>query len=181
MAFKLLEMAQRRWRRLNGAHLLMACRRRTVRRIWRLGRRLPDHALTISLGRAAMELIGPVRRHPWRTAVAAVAVSLIVALVSIELYISAPFRAVRARQSVATNGVEVESVILAFLGLLGLLVLIPSYMLPTLIANSRSAKYFAGIAILNIFLGWTLLGWVGALIWAVSSPGASPAPPERQP
>ena len=125
-----------------------------------------------------MELIGPVRRHPWRTAVAAVAVSLIVALVSIELYISAPLRAARARQSVATNGVEVESVIIAFVGLL---VLIPCYMLPTLIANSRSAKYFAGIAILNIFLGWTLLGWVGALIWAVSSPGASPAPGERQP
>ena len=42
MAFKLLEMAQRRWRRLNGAHLLRAgtCRR-TLRR-WRHAGTRPD-------------------------------------------------------------------------------------------------------------------------------------------
>lgn len=29
-------------------------------------------------------------------------------------------------------------------------------------------KHASGIIILNVFLGWTLLGWVAALVWAVS-------------
>ena len=27
-----------------------------------------------------------------------------------------------------------------------------------------------GIIVLNIFLGWTIIGWIAALIWAVQSP-----------
>ncbi|HDY66579.1 MAG TPA: superinfection immunity protein [Candidatus Scalindua sp.] len=27
-----------------------------------------------------------------------------------------------------------------------------------------------GIIVLNLFLGWTIIGWVAALIWAVQSP-----------
>ena len=27
-----------------------------------------------------------------------------------------------------------------------------------------------GIVVLNLFLGWTLIGWIAALIWAVQSP-----------
>ncbi len=42
------------------------------------------------------------------------------------------------------------------------------YFLPTIISHNK--KHTLGIAILNLFLGWTFLGWVGALIWAVSSP-----------
>lgn len=42
------------------------------------------------------------------------------------------------------------------------------YFLPSIIG--RDAKYRSGIIILNVFLGWTILGWIGALIWAVSSP-----------
>lgn len=42
------------------------------------------------------------------------------------------------------------------------------YFIPTIIGwNSKSAS---GIIVLNLFLGWTILGWVGALIWAVSAP-----------
>lgn len=48
------------------------------------------------------------------------------------------------------------------------LVFIIIYFLPTVVAWNK--KHLAGISILNIFLGWTLLGWIGALIWAVSSP-----------
>ncbi|HVW96510.1 MAG TPA: superinfection immunity protein [Mucilaginibacter sp.] len=39
------------------------------------------------------------------------------------------------------------------------------YMLPTILA--RGKKNILSIAALNFFLGWTLLGWVGALIWAL--------------
>lgn len=42
------------------------------------------------------------------------------------------------------------------------------YIIPSLIAHSRKAKRLPGIIVLNLLLGWTLLGWVGALIWAVS-------------
>jgi len=42
------------------------------------------------------------------------------------------------------------------------------YFLPTLIAIGK--KYVSGIFTLNLLLGWTILGWIGALIWAVSSP-----------
>lgn len=39
------------------------------------------------------------------------------------------------------------------------------YLLPAIIATSRG-RAVAPIWILNIFLGWTLLGWVAALVWA---------------
>jgi hypothetical protein len=41
------------------------------------------------------------------------------------------------------------------------------YFLPTIIGwNKKSSQ---GILLLNLLLGWTLLGWVGALVWAVTS------------
>lgn len=54
---------------------------------------------------------------------------------------------------------------LVFLGLLGL-----AYFLPSLAAAQRCALHFNGIFVVNLFLGWTLLGWVVALAWAVTSP-----------
>ena len=47
-----------------------------------------------------------------------------------------------------------------------LLALIPLYFLPTLVAFVRDHKNSAGIVLLNVFLGWTLLGWVAALVWS---------------
>lgn len=41
------------------------------------------------------------------------------------------------------------------------------YFLPSLIASSNGHRYVSGIALLNLFLGWTLIGWVIALVWAV--------------
>lgn len=48
------------------------------------------------------------------------------------------------------------------------IVIITIYLIPSVIACIRKAKRALGIFILNLFLGWTLLGWVGALVWAVS-------------
>lgn len=42
------------------------------------------------------------------------------------------------------------------------------YFLPAIIGGKT--KNAAGILLLNIFLGWTFLGWVIALIWSISSP-----------
>lgn len=43
-----------------------------------------------------------------------------------------------------------------------------AYLLPAFIAAKRNCKAGNGIAIVNIFLGWTLIGWVVALAWAAS-------------
>ena len=44
------------------------------------------------------------------------------------------------------------------------------YFIPAIVAWNRMG--FNGIFVLNLILGWTLLGWVAALIWAVQSPRA---------
>lgn len=40
------------------------------------------------------------------------------------------------------------------------------YFLPSIIATRQKAAIFA----LNLLLGWTFLGWVMALVWALSKP-----------
>jgi len=42
------------------------------------------------------------------------------------------------------------------------------YFLPTIIAMSRKHRQKFPIMIVNIFTGWTLIGWVVALAWCVS-------------
>jgi hypothetical protein len=41
------------------------------------------------------------------------------------------------------------------------------YFLPTIIAVARSKRDIGAILVLNLFLGWTLIGWVIALVWAL--------------
>lgn len=45
---------------------------------------------------------------------------------------------------------------------------IAAYFLPTILAHFRKKQNFTSILLLNIFLGWSLIGWVVALVWAVS-------------
>lgn len=40
------------------------------------------------------------------------------------------------------------------------------YIIPTIVANIRKHSQKTQILILNIFLGWSFIGWVIALIWA---------------
>jgi Superinfection immunity protein len=40
------------------------------------------------------------------------------------------------------------------------------YFLPTIIAFARSKRDTTAILLLNIFLGWTMIGWIVALVWA---------------
>lgn len=42
----------------------------------------------------------------------------------------------------------------------------PIYFVPTIIALANKRGQSLGIFLLNLLLGWTLLGWVGALVWA---------------
>lgn len=41
------------------------------------------------------------------------------------------------------------------------------YFIPTFVAWNKPNN--GGIIILNIFLGWSILGWIAALIWAVQA------------
>ncbi len=50
------------------------------------------------------------------------------------------------------------------------------YLIPWIVAASREHPHKASIAIVNIFFGWTLLGWVACLAWAVGN-----KMPERDP
>lgn len=51
-------------------------------------------------------------------------------------------------------------------GLLILLIGVLAYFLPTIIAASRGHRNAAAIFMLNLFLGWTFLGWVVSLVWS---------------
>lgn len=41
------------------------------------------------------------------------------------------------------------------------------YLIPTIIAGFRRHRNGVAILVVNFFLGWTLLGWILALVWAV--------------
>lgn len=43
------------------------------------------------------------------------------------------------------------------------------YFLPTANAYSRKHRSAGGIFLLNLFLGWTLLGWIAAVVWSATS------------
>lgn len=42
------------------------------------------------------------------------------------------------------------------------------YMLPTIIAAVQHRTNTGAIAALNVLLGWTFIGWVVALVWAMT-------------
>ena len=52
------------------------------------------------------------------------------------------------------------------------------YLLPVLIGWARRVPDLGAVAVINILLGWTLLGWAAALAMALRS--ARPAPPAVQ-
>ncbi len=43
-----------------------------------------------------------------------------------------------------------------------------AYFIPTFIAMGRRHRFVTAVAFINGLLGWTMLGWLGAMIWAVN-------------
>jgi hypothetical protein len=41
------------------------------------------------------------------------------------------------------------------------------YFLPAIIAYARSKRDAVSILVLNLLLGWTAIGWIVALVWAL--------------
>ena len=52
-------------------------------------------------------------------------------------------------------------------GLILILIGIGIYFLPTWVAKARKSPKVAPVFVINLFLGWTLIGWVAALVLAV--------------
>ncbi|GAB3276470.1 superinfection immunity protein [Kineosporia babensis] len=72
-------------------------------------------------------------------------------------------------------------------GLLILIVLLGLYFLPTIVAVNRKHPNAGAIAALNFLAGWTFVGWVGAMVWSMTTQqpavqfnnfqGGAPMPP----
>jgi hypothetical protein len=56
-----------------------------------------------------------------------------------------------------------------FIALIVLMTLVICYLLPSLIAYARGHNNKLAILVLNMILGWTLLGWCVALIWSFTA------------
>jgi len=50
-----------------------------------------------------------------------------------------------------------------------LLFLIALYFLPAILAAARHTHNATGILLINLFLGWTFIGWIVALLMALFS------------
>jgi hypothetical protein len=43
------------------------------------------------------------------------------------------------------------------------------YFLPCIVAWMRNHHQAAAILLLNLFLGWTFIGWVAAIVWSATA------------
>ena len=55
-------------------------------------------------------------------------------------------------------------------GLFFLLFLTFMYFVPSVVAAARKHTQTLAIFFLNLLLGWSVIGWIGALIWALTTP-----------
>jgi hypothetical protein len=74
-------------------------------------------------------------------------------------------------------------------GLIVLILLALGYFLPSIIASVRKVRNVGSVIVVNLFLGWTFIGWVVALAMAARTidrggpdvpPGPAPAPGSEQ-
>ncbi len=56
-----------------------------------------------------------------------------------------------------------------FVGICLWLLALALYFLPWIVAHRRRHHQVVPIALLNLFLGWTFLGWVISLVWSASA------------
>lgn len=61
-------------------------------------------------------------------------------------------------------------------GLVLLAILFALYFLPSIIAAIRDHHNSLSIFLLNLLLGWTVIGWVAALVWSASNPSTTAQP-----
>ena len=127
----------------------------------------------------SIDSIEPARRHAPREgttgAMTAARVAGLIVIATVAFFASA------AGPQVAEKSV----VIMAAAG-------VTFYFLPTIEASLRKHPSLSSIVLINVFLGWSLIGWVVAIAWACAgsskppaaartSPSAQPAPASPAP
>jgi hypothetical protein len=53
-------------------------------------------------------------------------------------------------------------------GLIALAIVLVLYFIPAIIAWQRRHRRRVAILVVNIFFGWTVVGWIIAFVWAVT-------------
>lgn len=53
--------------------------------------------------------------------------------------------------------------------LMGGFIALAVYFLPVIIAAARKHKQIIPITLITIFIGWTFLGWLAAILWSLNS------------
>ncbi len=48
------------------------------------------------------------------------------------------------------------------------------YLVPFMLAAARDHDQVVGVLLLNVLLGWTGIGWLAALVWALQRPEPLP-------
>ena len=71
----------------------------------------------------------------------------------------------------ANGGASAGQVIL---GVAALAAGILAYWLPSLVAWRRHAPSVGSVVVVNLFLGWTVIGWIVALVMAMRDPVTAP-------
>ena len=72
-------------------------------------------------------------------------------------------------------------------GFVNVTALIVVYLLPTIIAGLRRSTMTVWVGLVDLLLGWTVVGWIVALVMAIASPRQRPngqaplAPPTTPP
>lgn len=112
----------------------------------------------------SIDTIEPARRHVSREgttgAMTAARIAGLVVIATVAFFASA------AGQQVAEKSV----VIMAAAG-------VTFYFLPTIEASLRRHASLSSIVLINVFLGWSLIGWVVAIAWACAGSSKPPAAP----
>jgi len=73
-----------------------------------------------------------------------------------------------------------EAMEMFLIGLSILVAVVSLYMLPSIIAGKTNKRN--QVALVNFFLGWTIIGWIVALVWAIKAkqePSSNVSPEER--
>jgi hypothetical protein len=61
----------------------------------------------------------------------------------------------------------------AFVLLVLLAIALLLYFVPWIVASNRNHPNKTAIVVLNIFTGWTFIGWIIALVWACTRPSSA--------
>lgn len=54
-------------------------------------------------------------------------------------------------------------------------ILLVLYFVPSVVAGARSHRNAGAIVALNLLLGWTFVGWVASIVWALTNQKAATA------